>query len=111
MKRVCVGWVRGSSDPLPPKVARRTCRPPGRHRFAVLLCASALAAAMPLSAQASGPCETDDSYRALDFLLGEWRLVSGGETVGSSRVEKLADGCLIAETWSFAPRSPSTRAA
>ncbi len=65
------------------------------------LCASALVAAMPLSAQGSGPCETDDSYRALDFLLGEWRLESGGETVGRSRVEKLEDGCLIAETWSF----------
>ncbi|MYD21033.1 MAG: hypothetical protein F4X04_02215 [Holophagales bacterium] len=67
----------------------------------VLLCASALVATMPLSAQASGPCETNDSYRALDFLLGEWRLVSGGETVGHSRVEKLEGGCLIEETWSF----------
>lgn len=67
----------------------------------VLLCASGLVAAFPLSAQAAGPCETDDSYRALDFLLGEWRLVSGGEPVGRSRVEKLEDGCLIAETWSF----------
>ena len=67
----------------------------------VLLCGSALGVAMPLSAQASGPCETDDSYRVLDFLLGEWRLVSGRETVGHSRVEKLEDGCLIAETWSF----------
>lgn len=67
----------------------------------VLLCGSGLVAAFPLSAQASGPCEADDSYRALDFLLGEWRLVSGGETVGRSRVEKLEDGCLIAETWSF----------
>ncbi|MDE2851175.1 MAG: hypothetical protein OXP74_11240 [Acidobacteriota bacterium] len=67
----------------------------------LLLCGSVLPAAGPLSAQAAGPCETDDSYRVLDFLLGEWRLVSGAETVGRSRVEKLEDGCLIAETWSF----------
>lgn len=67
----------------------------------LLLCGSVLPAAGPLSAQAAGPCETDDSYRMLDFLLGEWRLVSGGETVGRSRVEKLEDGCLIAESWSF----------
>jgi len=67
----------------------------------VLLCVSAVVAVMPLSAQAAGPCETDNSYRVLDFLLGEWRLVSDGETVGHSRVEKLEDGCLIAETWSF----------
>ncbi|MXX76836.1 MAG: hypothetical protein F4210_16575 [Holophagales bacterium] len=67
----------------------------------VLLCGSGLVAAFPLSAQAPGPCATDDSYLALDFLLGEWRLVSGGETVGHSRAEKLEDGCLIEETWSF----------
>jgi hypothetical protein len=70
-------------------------------RALVLLCGAGLVAAWPLSAQASGPCETDDSYRGLDFLLGEWRLVAGGETVGHSRVEKLEDGCLVAETWSL----------
>lgn len=62
---------------------------------------SGLVAVWPLSAQDAGACETDESYRVLDFLLGEWRLLSGGETVGQSRVEKLEDGCLIAETWSF----------
>ena len=67
----------------------------------LLLCASALMAPWPLSAQAPGQCETDDRYRGLDFLLGEWRLVSSGETVGRSQVEKVEDGCLIAETWSF----------
>ena len=67
----------------------------------LLLCVSAVAATWPLSAQAAGQCETDDRYRGLDFLLGEWRLVSGGETVGRSQVEELEDGCLIAETWSF----------
>lgn len=59
-------------------------------------------AAWPLAAQPSGVCETDETYQALDFLVGEWRLVSGGEVVGGSSVEKLADGCLIAETWTFA---------
>ena len=87
MERICMELaarlVRGSSRPL------------------ALVLLSGLVAAMPLSAQASDPCETDDSYRVLDFLLGEWRLVSGGETVGHSQVEKLEDGCLIAETWSF----------
>ncbi len=59
-------------------------------------------ASWPLAAQPSGVCETEETYQALDFLVGEWRLVSGGEVVGSSTVEKLADGCLIAETWTFA---------
>lgn len=67
-------------------------------------------ATMPVAAQLPAPCETDESYRALDFLLGEWRLVaggdpdgdgSGGEVVGRSQVEKLEKECLIAETWAF----------
>ncbi len=66
-----------------------------------------LVVALPLAAQSPGSCEANENYRALDFVLGEWRLVSGadpdgGETVGRSRIEKLEDGCLIAETWAFA---------
>lgn len=67
----------------------------------MLLCGAGLAAS-PLPAQIPDEsCEADGGYRALDFLLGEWRLVSGGETVGRGKVEKLEGGCLIAETWSF----------
>ncbi len=57
--------------------------------------------ALASAAQGGGACEGDENYRALDFMLGEWQLMSGGEVVGRSRVEKLEDGCLIAETWSF----------
>ncbi len=76
-------------------------RPKSWSRVLVLLCGAGLVAVWPLSAQDAGPCETDDSYQGLDFLLGEWRLVADGETVGHSRVEKLENGCLVAETWSF----------
>ena len=69
---------------------------------ALLQAGLTLAVALPLAAQSPGSCEANENYRALDFLLGEWRLVSGGEAVGRSRVEKLEDGCLIAETWAFA---------
>ncbi len=74
---------------------------------ALLQAGLTLAVALPLAAQSPGSCEANENYRALDFLLGEWRLVSGGdpvggETVGRSRIEKLEDGCLIAETWAFA---------
>ncbi len=34
-REVTVPWVRGSSDPLPPKAASNTCRPQGRLYFAV----------------------------------------------------------------------------
>ncbi len=69
---------------------------------ALLQAGLTFAVALPLAAQSPGSCEANENYRALDFLLGEWRLVSGGEAVGRSRVEKLEDGCLIAETWAFA---------
>ena len=76
---------------------------PGRSGAVVFLAACAgVLAAPPLAAQASEACESSEERRALDFLLGEWRLVTGGETVGRSRVEKLEGGCLIAETWELA---------
>lgn len=78
----------------PPTSSSRTASVPLAAVFGFL-------AAMASAAQGSGACEGDENYRALDFLLGEWRLVSYGEAVGRSQVEKLEDGCLIAETWSF----------
>ncbi len=132
MERVCVKraarWVCGSSGP-PTGGAAKRCSPDEEAAFGgsgsedprtqrkaraagqlragwplafVVLCGSGLAAALPLAAQESEGCESSEERRALDFLLGEWRLESGGEVVGRSRVEKLEDGCLIAETWSFA---------
>lgn len=85
--------------------------PRSRSRALALLaaCAGALAA-LPLAAQAPEACESSEERRALDFLLGEWRLLagsadgdsSGAGPVGRSRVEKLEGGCLIAETWELA---------
>ncbi len=54
-----------------------------------------------LGAQAESPCRTDESHRTLDFLLGDWRLVAGGDDIGTSKVESLEGGCLIRETWTF----------
>lgn len=82
-----------------------------RARVLVFLAACAgLLAAPPLAAQAPETCESSEERQALDFLLGEWRLVAAGadggpssaEPVGRSRVEKLEGGCLIAETWELA---------
>lgn len=81
-----------------------------RARVLVFLAACVALAAPPLAAQAPAACESSEERSALDFLLGEWRLVAGGadggpsgaEPVGRSRVEKLEGGCLIAETWELA---------
>lgn len=68
----------------------------------VLMGAFGFLAVSPSAAQSDGACEANEDHRALDFLLGEWRLVSDGEAVGRSLIEKLEGGCLIAETWTFA---------
>ena len=99
----CAGHKTGAPTPGP-FLARRS-----RALALLAACAGALAA-LPLAAQAPGPCESSEQRRALDFLLGEWRLVAGGaggdpsgaEPVGRSRVEKLEGGCLIAEAWELA---------
>lgn len=99
----CAGRKTGAPTPGP-FLARRS-----RALALLAACAGALAA-LPLAAQAPGACESSEQRGALDFLLGEWRLVAGGaggdpsgaEPVGRSRVEKLEGGCLIAEAWELA---------
>ncbi len=50
------------------------------------------------------PCERDAHSREFDFWVGEWDVfIRGSETkVGTSRIEKTLDGCLLIENWSGA---------
>ena len=99
----CAGHKTGAPTPGPFLVRRS-------RALALLAACAGTLAALPLAAQAPGPCESSEQRGALDFLLGEWRLVAGGaggdpsgaEPVGRSRVEKLEGGCLIAEAWELA---------
>ncbi len=45
-------------------------------------------------------CDTPE-YRQLDFWIGEWNVIdqTTGKQVGTSRIEKLLDGCVIFESW------------
>lgn len=46
------------------------------------------------------PCRYDDAYRALDFWIGDWTVTNPqGQTAGTSRIEKVVDGCAILENW------------
>lgn len=51
----------------------------------------------------SGPCENQPHYRQLDFWVGEWDVkqpqAENGQSVGASKIEKLAGGCVILENW------------
>ena len=69
-----------------------------------------LALAAPLSAQMSPPVPpanlparcTAPEYRQFDFWLGEWRVfrtAKPAESVGSSLIESVYNGCGIRENW------------
>jgi hypothetical protein len=60
-----------------------------------------LLAALTLTAAQPQPACASDAHRAFDFWIGEWD-VSGpdGKPAGTSRVERILDGCVIMENWS-----------
>lgn len=55
------------------------------------------AAAVAFAARAAaGECD-DAAHRGLDFWLGRWEVVSEGETIAESVIERAADACAIVE--------------
>jgi hypothetical protein len=60
---------------------------------------SAHAASLP--PPASQPCREQVQGRALDFWVGEWRVVNAGDgtAAGENRIARLLDGCAMIETW------------
>lgn len=48
------------------------------------------------------PCEHDPRYRAFDFWVGEWDVLSNGQKVGENRIEKTLSGCVLMESWTDA---------
>jgi hypothetical protein len=49
--------------------------------------------------RARRPCEHLAGYARLDFWVGEWDVLAGGETVGRNRVERTLQGCAVVEHW------------
>jgi len=45
------------------------------------------------------PCLVAPEYSQFDFWVGEWDVESQGQPVGTSSIQKVADGCLILENW------------
>ena len=45
------------------------------------------------------PCSSPQ-HRQFDFLIGEWTVTdTRGQAIGTSRVERLLNGCAISESW------------
>ncbi len=67
--------------------------------------AAALLLAPTLSAQAPPAppaCLDVAEFHALDFWLGDWVVRVGSREVGRNRIERVLDGCAIAEDWTSA---------
>jgi hypothetical protein len=59
----------------------------------------ASASAEPLPA--ATPCRSEPMGRALDFWIGDWKVVDAktGAAAGSNRIERVLDGCAVIENW------------
>jgi len=44
-------------------------------------------------------CTSRPVFGWLDFWVGEWRVLVGGQQVGTNRISKTLDGCAISEEW------------
>src|SRR4051812_44383861 len=58
-----------------------------------------LVLAAPARAQTGAGCESDSTYSALDFWLGEWDVLVGDQVVGTNRITRVLKGCAILEEW------------
>jgi tetratricopeptide (TPR) repeat protein len=57
-----------------------------------------------LAEHAQKPCDYAPENRQFDFWLGEWSVVTtaGNMPAGTSRIEKILNGCVILENWTSA---------
>jgi tetratricopeptide (TPR) repeat protein len=55
----------------------------------------------------SAPCEHLPEYRQFDFWIGDWEVFSPqGRKVGTNRIEKMDNGCILLENWVGAGGGP-----
>jgi hypothetical protein len=47
----------------------------------------------------SQPCKGTAEYRQLDFWVGEWTVQVGGQTAGTSSIQRILGDCVILENW------------
>jgi predicted small lipoprotein YifL len=45
---------------------------------------------------------TAAEYRQFDFWVGEWNVTQNGKQAGTSRIERILDGCAVFENWTGA---------
>lgn len=74
------------------------------HRISILLIACSLVPAT-LAAQPAPSCAGTPAFSKLDFWVGQWDVFVGDRQVGENRIDKILDGCAVAEHWTDAEGS------
>lgn len=68
-----------------------------RPALFALLC---LAVPWPLLSQQQPPRCDEPEFRQFDFWVGDWIVENpAGQPIGTSRIERILDGCVIQENW------------
>lgn len=77
---------------------------PRRWGPAVVALAMAATLAAPVTAQPprAPACADDPAFGWLDFWVGDWKVMIGGQQVGTNRIRKVLDGCAVTEEWTDA---------
>ncbi|MCI0433130.1 MAG: amidase [Gemmatimonadetes bacterium] len=72
----------------------------GRSAFTAFVIGCVFSAsAQPAHTQSPPNCAQDSLYHALDFWTGEWEVHAGASLAGTSRIERVLDGCAVIEHW------------
>ena len=50
----------------------------------------------------ANPCQYQPESKQFDFWVGEWDVTSAGAPAGTSKVEKILNGCVLQENWTSA---------
>jgi len=62
---------------------------------------AALFGASGLAAEEVEPklCADNEAYTLLDFWVGDWEVFTGDKKAGDNHIEKILNGCAVAELW------------
>jgi hypothetical protein len=71
----------------------------GDPDFAKVKSAAGFAEAVAKIDRNAHPCLARPESRQLDFWLGEWDVHVNGQSVASSKIESVLDGCIVQENW------------
>jgi hypothetical protein len=77
------------------------------HRALGMAVASVLLASSALAFSQASDCRSDEDYRLLDFMIGNWDVYVNGQLDGHNRIEEVAAGCAMTEYWTGADGSPA----